>query len=84
MWHIWKNKNRWTFTLEKWTELEVVQRASEEWMEFKKEHPLQKREQGSTIKVEKKEACKAPAMGVVRLNVSLIRNCREVEIKEPV
>lgn len=37
LWHIWKNRNRWTFNAEMWTELEVMHGAWSEWLEFKEE-----------------------------------------------
>lgn len=35
MWHIWKARNNWTYNVKKVTELEVVQKALVEWIEFK-------------------------------------------------
>lgn len=49
--------------------MEVVQRPSQEWMEFNVENPKQQKRHTRTVRVERKEAWNAPEVGVIKLNV---------------
>lgn len=55
LWHIWKNRNRWTFNAETWSEIDIVQGAWNEWIEYKAELPTTKREEGSSVRQEQRE-----------------------------
>lgn len=35
MWQVWRARNAWCFKGETWAEKEIVERACEEWKEFK-------------------------------------------------
>lgn len=70
LWHIWKHRNRWTFGSEKWTELEVVQGACNEWLEFKEEQPNVQHNRIWQARIDRKESWKAPEIEAVKLNVS--------------
>lgn len=70
MWRIWKEINNWTFKSESLTENEIVQKAWEEWMEFKGDR-IQKTWTNNRIEVrEMREVWQCRGAGEVKINVS--------------
>lgn len=74
LWHIWKHRNRWTFQSEKWTEMEVVRGAWNEWLEFKEEQLKVLQNRIWQVTMDRKESWKAPELGAVKLNVGVVFN----------
>lgn len=70
MWHIWKARNAWIFNGEKRSEIEVVQHAWEEWLEFKEKQKKDKREVERKIRVEERIAWTTPNPGSIKINAS--------------
>lgn len=52
MWQIWKNRNNWIFNSEKLIEIEVVNKAWAEWLEYKDAQPQVQLGSSRQIRVE--------------------------------
>lgn len=70
LWHIWKDRNAWLFNVEKNSELEVVQRAWYEWLEFKEIQERGQKVKERRIVPEVPKPWQPPEEGTLKLNVS--------------
>ncbi|WP_157056330.1 hypothetical protein, partial [Candidatus Burkholderia verschuerenii] len=69
LWQIWRNRNEWCFSETRRHEKEVVQRAWEEWMEFKEAQAEKTRISNKPILVRTRVRWTVPGPGIVKINV---------------
>ncbi|CAH2946075.1 MAG: hypothetical protein PPHERAN_6355, partial [uncultured Paraburkholderia sp.] len=79
-WQIWKARNEWVFRGVRKSEVDIVRSATEEWMEYKDAADERKEKSQNRIIVEQPKHWEPLEMGVIKLNVSSVRDkgCQRV------
>ena len=74
LWNIWKDRNRWVFKAERGSEIDVVNLAWGEWLEYNAENGKKERESKVKERGTEAECWQKPELGTLKLNV-----CSECE-----